>query len=466
MTAKELYAQAKAKAAEAKAFLVGDDADFEAAEAAMNEAEALRRKADVLKTAEGFLVDSEAPERDMLFPTDTDDDWLDDPADADARPSQQDVTKSVHMLRLNQMIDNVDNPTDTIMREVYDGDYRLLIDSQTKAFSGYLRTGNADRIGSRQLWAPGDVKSMILNGMSVAEIKTTMVEGQDILGGFAVPPQIAADINKRIVGLTAVRAGGATVVQTSSNVIQWLRVDGGNDRYPGNMRGAWGGETASPSEKNMKFGLDNIAVDLYTYKASMSTSLLEDATNIVQLFNEEVADVLAIDEDEAFLIGDGANKPRGILPGSTNARSLSEVVSGNATALTVTGVKQLRRGIASQYRAAQRASWIGNSDTGADIELFQDGQGRFYFEYLDSGERFMRSAWRESEAMPDVAAGAYPLIFGDLSGYVIVERLGLAVRRYNDSNTGINKVEFHVRRRLGGDLRQPWKIAVQKVAAS
>jgi len=35
-----------------------------------------------------------------------------------------------------------------------------------------------------------------------------------------------------------------------------------------------------------------------------------------------------------------------------------------------------------------------------------------------------------------------------------------------DSYTGSNVIEFHVRRRLGGKLEQPWKFAVQKVAAA
>ena len=37
---------------------------------------------------------------------------------------------------------------------------------------------------------------------------------------------------------------------------------------------------------------------------------------------------------------------------------------------------------------------------------------------------------------------------------------------YNDSYTGINVVEFHVRKRVGGHAIEPWKIAVQVTEAS
>ncbi len=76
------------------------------------------------------------------------------------------------------------------------------------------------------------------------------------------------------------------------------------------------------------------------------------------------------------------------------------------------------------------------------------------------------ATWRESEALPDVGAGNYALVFGDFSGYYIVERLGMSIQRFQDSNTGANIVEFHIRRRVGGRVVEPWKFGVQKVAAS
>ena len=269
--------------------------------------------------------------------------------------------------------------------------------------------------------------------------------------------------------MSPVRQAGATVVQTASKSIEWLKMTGGDNRYSSVLRGSWGTETKNPpDETNLTFGLEQIPVHVYTFKTPMSTSLLEDMTNVSQMFVTRVSEVLGIDEDEAFLIGTGIGRPRGILPGSANGHGLNEIASLGATALTWTGLKNLRRGVASQYRSSARAAWIGNSDTGGDVEALVDGDSRNYIDVLVSGEAVptLGGRWFESEAMPDVAASAYPLIFGDLSGYFIVERLGLSVQRYNDSNTGINLVEFHVRRRIGGDVIEPWKLAVQDVAAS
>jgi len=58
------------------------------------------------------------------------------------------------------------------------------------------------------------------------------------------------------------------------------------------------------------------------------------------------------------------------------------------------------------------------------------------------------------------------VLFGDMAGYWIVQKAGLTIARFQDSYTGINKVEYHVRRRVGGRVVETWRFAVQKTAAS
>jgi HK97 family phage major capsid protein len=461
-----LNGQAADLAAKAIAVYENDEAtedEIKQADTWNAEAEGLRERAKKLKSASGIIAEVRAPALDNFqFPQGEDGSpHVKSPVDSEGDIDEAALIKAVNVLRYGQ-VDN--DPTAMVMREIYGGDYRQGFFEQDRAYARYLRTGIADPVLRRQYWGPQDVVKMLRYGFTVNEIKSTMVEGQDTLGGYAVPPQRAQDILMRLPGLTAMRGGGARIVQTASNMIEWLKVTGGGSQYPSGITGAWGAETQSPTEKNFTVGLSQIPVHVYTYKVPMSQSLVEDATNLIDIFAGLVTNTLAIDEDTAFLVGDGAGKPRGVLPSSTNTDSITEVVSGNASALTAAGCKSLRRGVKSQYRAG--ASWIGNSDTAGDIEVFQDGIGRFYFEYLEEGERFLRHSWRESESMPDVASDAYPLIFGDLSGYMIVERLGLSIVRFQDSNTGVNKVEFHIRRRIGGRVVEPWKFAVQKVAAS
>jgi HK97 family phage major capsid protein len=93
-----------------------------------------------------------------------------------------------------------------------------------------------------------------------------------------------------------------------------------------------------------------------------------------------------------------------------------------------------------------------------------DNAANWAFPDLSEEDMLLGRTIYESEAMPEIAADAFPIIFGWMLGYDIVERLGMTIQRFQDSNTGPNKVEYHVRCRIGGKLERPWMFALQKVA--
>lgn len=375
-------------------------------------------------------------------------------------------TDAVYVLRFG----NEDEAIKAIYHDLLGADYRQLIVDQAMAYAKYLRAGERDldardrKALRTQIFPQATVKAMVAGGLDVSGIKSTMVEAEGTLGGYAVPPAQQAEIAARLPGLTAVRAGGARVVDLiSGSSVDAPVYDGGDARYVGALRGQWGNETAAPTAKNATMKSVTVVANLYTYKVPMSQTLVEDAANLVQIVTDDIVGTLAIDEDEAFLVGDGVGKPYGILPGGVNALGLAEVKTGAASALTAAGIKGLKRGVASQYRA--NGVFVANSDTYGEAELLTNGLGQYIFEDLsETGQLLMRKAV-ESEAMPDVGSNTYPLVFGDMTGYWIVQKAGLAIVRFQDSATGINQVEYHVRRRVGGRVVQTWKFAVQKVAA-
>jgi HK97 family phage major capsid protein len=67
--------------------------------------------------------------------------------------------------------------------------------------------------------------------------------------------------------------------------------------------------------------------------------------------------------------------------------------------------------------------------------------------------------------MPNVAASAYPIIFGDWSGYRIVDRVGLSVlvNPYIRATEGITRM--HATRRVGGRAIQAAKFRKLKISA-
>lgn len=391
-----------------------------------------------------------------------------------ARPSADETKaatlKSINFIRYGA---DVDEHRDRILTEVYDGNWREKFALQDQGFKAFLRVGgqtdlmdlNLRKAGVKPLWDDGTVIEMLKDGLTVAEIKATMVSGSDALGGYMIPPQRTAQILQELMGLTVVRRAGAYVIRTTSTSIEWVKVTGATTgQYPSALTGAWGGETQSPTSKNLTFGLETITTSLYTYKVAMSQTLLETATNVASILQQKITETLAIDEDIAFLYGDGAQGPRGIMPSGTPDTGITVLTSGTSGTFKIEDLKSLRRQIASAYRMQGRAVYAFNSATGDHIEKMQDGEGRFYFDAVgEDGKPIFGSPSYESEALPDIASLAHPVIYGDMRGYAIVEAgPGLEIFRFRDSNTGPNVTEFHVRRRLGGRVVEPYRLAALK----
>jgi HK97 family phage major capsid protein len=359
-----------------------------------------------------------------------------------------------------------------IMADIMGPDYRQQIAEQNVAFAKYLRWGDGmlelreRKLLMRKVFPWIQIEHLLKAGMTIGEIKTTMVEAQGSLGGYAVPPNVQAAIVARLPGLSVVRSAGANVVElTNGNAVDVPLYTGGTSRYRGALRGTWGAETQTPGAKNATLGMVPVVAHVYTYKVGFSQTLVEDAANLVTLVQNDISDTLAIDEDEAFLIGDGTNKPYGILPGSANGNSLGTVNSGNASLLTADGLIGLSDGIDAQYM--DRARFVFNKATGTAIRKLKNGSGEYLFDrdLVNNARTLLGYPFERSEAMPDVASSAYPVLFGDFSGYWIVQKAGLTIARFQDSGTGINTVEYHVRRRVGGRVVETWKFAAQYVSA-
>ena len=387
----------------------------------------------------------------------------------DGKPKEDNHMKAVHMARFT----DASAARKAIYQGVIGDNYAEEIFNQEVAFAKAMRFGkdglSKEEVKSlkSQIFPLNDIyNAVMVEGMSTAQMKATQVEAQGELGGFAVPPMHQTDISKRLPGLTAVRGGGARVVTLlSTNSIEIPQYRGSDNNYIGLLRGTWGAEAAAPAAQNFKLDLVQVLANLYTYKVPMSMSVVEDAANLVSMLMNDIVSTVAIDEDYAFLTADDVGKPAGILPGDANGNSLTEVLTGSSGVVTAAGIKKLKRGVASQYR--KTAKWIANSDTWADVEALTAGAGtdNWAFPDLSETDQLLGREALESEGLPDVASNSYPILFGDLAGYTIVERLGMAIERFHDSGTGINKVEYHVRKRVGGILEKPWMFAVQKVTA-
>lgn len=374
-----------------------------------------------------------------------------------------------------------DSAVKAILTDLHGPSYEQAYWDQRMMFNRYLRKGEqgmgaeAHRMLKSIVMTPNAIMDALNQGMdSVAALKATMVEAIDTLGGFAVPVDFQSRVIERLQGMTIMR-GKASVDQTSRDMVEIPTSTGGDDQYSSAVRVRWVDETpvAGTSATNLTFGLESIPIHTVMAETGLGRNMLEDAAfDIEGYLTRKFAEASAIDEDNKFLVGTGAGTPQGVLPGGTNILGLTEVVTLAAADVSWDGLINLMYAVPSQYR--QGAVWIGERNTFRNIAKLKDSTGQYLwnpFQFSGGADfgsaRLMSFPTLEQEGMPSAAASAYPLIFGDPKGYQIFDRIGMTVERYLDSNTARqNMIIYVMRRRLGGQVVEPWRFAVNKCAAS
>ena len=321
-----------------------------------------------------------------------------------------------------------------------------------KAFAAYLRSGDDD--GLRALGVEE-------KGLS------TQVSAE---GGYLVDPQTAQSVMSVLLGASSLRAV-ANVVNVEASAFDVL-VDH-NDTGAG-----WSDETANATETGAPH-LERISIPLHELSAMPKASqrLLDDsAFDVEGWLAARIADKFARAESVSFISGDGVGKPKGIMayPAVTNDTwtwgNLGYVATGTEGDFSVTdpadAIVDLVYALGAQYRA--NASFVMNSKTAGAVRKMKDADGRFLWsDTMAAGEpaRLMGYPVLICEDMPDIAAGATAIAFGDFAnGYTIAERPDMRILR--DPFSAKPNVQFFATKRVGGDVSDFAAIKLLKFSAA
>lgn len=300
--------------------------------------------------------------------------------------------------------------------------------------------------------------------------------GVEADGGYWVTPEISDRVIARQFDTSPIRAI-ANVVTIGSDAIEFPTDS--NDI----ATGGWVGESDARAETaTPEVAMKRIPVHEQFANPRATQKLLDDAAfPVEQWLADKIADKFLRDENAAFVSGNGVSKPRGYLDygaaattGDDDARAwgvLQYVPSGNASGFAATApgdaLIDLVHKLKAVYRA--RAVWVMNRATAAAIRKFKDQQDNYLWPVgsLQQGqpERLLGFPVVEAEDMPDVAAGALPVAFGDfMAGYQIVDRQG--IRTLRDPFTAKPFVQFYTTKRVGGDVVDFDAIKLFKIATS
>ena len=296
---------------------------------------------------------------------------------------------------------------------------------EAKAFANYLRGGD--------------------KRLTAEEVKALVV-ADDGRGGYLATPELTTEVIKAITLVSPMRQAARVGSTSSGSIILPKRT--------GKPTAKWVGETEDRTGTGSTYGQLEIAVHEMGCYVDVSQRLLEDsAININAEVGYDLGEEFGRLEGEALLNGDGAKKPLGLM----KAEGIAFIGTGNASSLGSAPADKLIDLVYS-LKPAYRASgvWMLNGATLAVIRKLKDGQGNFLWQpSIQAGqpETILGRPVIEAADMPDIGAGAEPIIFGDIArAYRIFDRVSLNsfVDPFTQATNGL--VRIHARRRVGGGL--------------
>ncbi|MFD1746547.1 phage major capsid protein [Rhizobium helianthi] len=318
------------------------------------------------------------------------------------------------------------------------------------AFEAYMRRGDE-----------GALRELEAKAMSA---------GSSSDGGYLVPDPVDSEIGRRLSVVSPMRA--LSTVRTVSTAVL---------KKPFALTGPATGwvtetaarpQTASPQLSELTFP----TMELYAMPAASQTLLDDAAVDIEAWLASEVDTVFAEQEGDAFIRGDGVNKPKGFLSydtvadGSWSWGKLGYVATGAAGAFATSGASDVLVSAIYSLKAGHRqnATFLMNRRTQGEIRKLKDADGNYLWRppaTAGQAATLMGFPVAEGEEMPDIGANALPIAIGDFrAGYLVVDRTGVRILR--DPYSAKPYVLFYTTKRVGGGVQNFEAIKLVKFAAN
>lgn len=265
----------------------------------------------------------------------------------------------------------------------------------------------------------------------------------DTAGGYIVAPeqfvnQLIKDIDNAVIirryartfPLTQAESMGAPVLDNDPSDADWTSELG-----------------TGSADSTMSFGKRELRPHPLAKRIKVSRKLLRAAAmNPEQLVRDRLAYKFGVTEENAFLNGNGAQKPLGVFTASDDGISTGQDVStGNSdTAIAADNLIEVKYKLKPGYWPNCR--WIFHRDAIKQIRKLKDGEGQYIWKAgisSDRGDTILDMPVHMSEYAPNTfTTGEYVGILGDFSYYWIADALNLSIQRLDELYAETNQVGF------------------------
>jgi len=289
------------------------------------------------------------------------------------------------------------------------------------------------------------------------DVQNALQIGTDSEGGYLVPDEFERTLIESLEEENIFRTM-AKVITTSS----------GDRKIPvvaSKGTASWVDEEGPIPESDDAFTQVSIGAYKLATMIKVSEELLNDSVfNLESYIAKEFARRIGAKEEEAFFTGDGTGKPTGIF--HTTGGAEIGVTAASATAITVDEIMDLFYSLKSPYR--KNALFVMNDATVKAIRKLKDGNGQYLWQpSITAGQpdTILNRPVKTSAYVPNIAAAAKSIAFGDFGYYWVADRQGRSFQRLNELFAATGQVGFKASQRVDGKLILAEAIKVLKQKA-
>ena len=203
---------------------------------------------------------------------------------------------------------------------------------------------------------------------------------------------------------------------------------------------------------------DRIVLDTHKLAAiiRVTSELLKDsAVDLEQYLAATFADRLAVSEEEAFLAGDGVDKPLGLLH-----QAKVGCTTEAAGSVSLQDVLNLIFSVPEKHR--RNATLLMNDNTLLQLYKLAMEQGKQLL--FGNGDTFFGMPIVRCATMPDAAPGSTPILFGDFKQVYINNNGKRSIKRLDQLFIANDHIGFLLSERVGIKLAVPDAVKGLKVA--
>jgi len=327
---------------------------------------------------------------------------------------------------------------------------RKKADEETAGGGNPLATEEYRTAFSRYLTAPGG--SHLNSGIYTDEEHRALSAGTAEEGGYLYASeqfvnQLIANVTDATVFRGLVGPGGTFQIPTADSL--------GAPTLTDMSDAEWTSELGAPSEDStMAFGKRSLTPHPLAKEVKVSKTLLRKVPAAEGIVRGQLATVVGNAEENAFMTGDGVQKPLGIFVATSDGISTDRDVStGNtATLVKFDNLKRVKYTLKQVYW--KTAAWIFHRDVMGQLAREKDGAGRYLLQdSLVPGEpdRMLNFPVQLSEFAPNtMTTGLYVGMLGDYTNYWIVDAMDVEISRAEELYIRQNQDLFIVRKSTDG----------------